>query len=115
MQKTVNIIGGGMAGLCAGSYLQMNGYKVTVFEMNSTPGGVCTSWLRGNYTVDLCIHWLVGSGSGSSFYDRWNELINLEEIKFNCLSALGEWFFRGYYVVERHWSCYHCLLNHPIE
>ena len=33
----------------------------------------------------------------------------------NCLSALGEWFFRGYYVVERHWSCYHCLLNHPIE
>ena len=34
---------------------------------------------------------------------------------FNCLSALGEWFFRGYYVVERHWSCYHCLLNHPIE
>ena len=35
--------------------------------------------------------------------------------KFNCLSALGEWFFRGYYVVERHWSCYHCLLNHPIE
>ena len=35
--------------------------------------------------------------------------------KINCLSALGEWFFRGYYVVERHWSCYHCLLNHPIE
>ena len=35
--------------------------------------------------------------------------------KVNCLSALGEWFFRGYYVVERHWSCYHCLLNHPIE
>ena len=34
---------------------------------------------------------------------------------FYCLSALGEWFFRGYYVVERHWSCYHCLLNHPIE
>jgi phytoene dehydrogenase-like protein len=80
--KKVNIIGGGMAGLCAGSYLQMNGYDVTIFEMNSTPGGVCTSWKRGNYTVDLCIHWLVGSGPESSFYERWSELIDLGEIKF---------------------------------
>lgn len=80
--KKVNIVGGGMAGLCAGSYLQMNGYDVTIFEMNNTPGGVCTSWHRENYTVDLCLHWLVGSGRGSSFYDRWSELIDLEEIKF---------------------------------
>lgn len=28
--RKVNIIGGGMAGLCAGSYLQMNGYDVTI-------------------------------------------------------------------------------------
>jgi phytoene dehydrogenase-like protein len=80
--KKVNIIGGGMAGLCAGSYLQMNGYDVTIFETNSTPGGVCTSWQRGNYIVDLCIHWLVGSGPASSFYERWSELIDLDELKF---------------------------------
>src|SRR6516225_8557929 len=80
--KKVNIIGGGMAGLCAGSYLQMNGYDVTIFETNSTPGGVCTSWQRGNYIVDLCIHWLVGSGPASSFYERWSELIDLDEFKF---------------------------------
>lgn len=80
--KKINIIGGGMAGLCAGSYLRMNDYDVTIFEMNSTPGGVCTSWQRGDYTVDLCIHWLVGSGPASSFYDRWSELIDLDELKF---------------------------------
>jgi phytoene dehydrogenase-like protein len=80
--KTVNIIGGGMAGLCAGCYLQMNGYDVTIFEMNNTPGGVCTSWKRGDYTVDLCLHWLVGSGGGSTLHERWNELIDLDDFRF---------------------------------
>ncbi|HWA34685.1 MAG TPA: NAD(P)/FAD-dependent oxidoreductase [Cyclobacteriaceae bacterium] len=81
-QKKVIIIGGGMAGLCAGTYLRMNGYDTTIFEMNATPGGLCTSWKRGDYTVDLCIHWLVGSGPSSSFYGRWNELIRMDEIQF---------------------------------
>lgn len=81
-QKKVIIIGGGMAGLSAGTYLRMNGYDTTIFEMNSTPGGLCTSWEHGKYKVDLCIHWLVGSGSNSSFYQRWNELINMDDIQF---------------------------------
>lgn len=80
--KTVNIIGGGMAGLCAGCYLQMNGYDVTIFEMNSTPGGVCTSWKRGEYTIDLCLHWLVGSRANSGLHERWNELIDLNDFRF---------------------------------
>ncbi|SEN15983.1 Phytoene dehydrogenase-related protein [Chitinophaga rupis] len=80
--KTISIIGGGMAGLCAGCYLLMNGYDVTIYEMNSTPGGVCTSWKRGDYTVDLCVQWLVGSGPASSFYERWNELIDIGNIRF---------------------------------
>ncbi|WP_394330555.1 NAD(P)-binding protein [Mucilaginibacter paludis] len=28
-----------MAGLCASCYLGMNDYQVTIYEMNSTPGG----------------------------------------------------------------------------
>ena len=80
--KHVIIIGGGMGGLSAGTYLRMNGYDTTIFEMSGNPGGLCTSWERKNYKVDLCIHWLVGSGKGSSFYERWNELIRMEEIRF---------------------------------
>ncbi len=30
--KTINIIGAGIAGLSAGCYLQMNGYKTRSFE-----------------------------------------------------------------------------------
>lgn len=70
-----------MAGLSAGAYLQMNGFDTRIFELNETPGGVCTSWKRGDYTVDWCIHWLVGSGSSDSFYERWSELIDISKIE----------------------------------
>ena len=80
--KRVIIIGGGMAGLSAGTYLRMNGYETTIYEMNATPGGLCTSWQRENYIVDLCIHFLVGSKPGTGFYEKWNELIDLNEIRF---------------------------------
>lgn len=81
MKKKVLIIGGGMAGLSAGAYLLMNDYDVEIFELNRVAGGVCTAWQRGDYTVDLCIHWLVGTGSASSFYDKWNELTPMEDIE----------------------------------
>lgn len=81
MRKKVLIIGGGMAGMSAGAYLQMNGFDTEIFELNSTPGGVCTSWKRGDYTVDWCVHWLVGSGNSDSFYERWNELIDMNTIE----------------------------------
>ncbi|MCB0557464.1 MAG: NAD(P)/FAD-dependent oxidoreductase [Lewinellaceae bacterium] len=82
MKKKVIIIGSGMAGLSAGCYLRMNGYETDLFEMQDVPGGVCTSWRRGEYTVDFCLHWLVGSGSANSFYNRWSELIDMEHIQF---------------------------------
>ena len=81
-QKKIIIIGGGMAGLSAATYLRMCGYETTIFEMNATPGGLCTSWDHGKYKVDLCIHWLVGSGPSNSFYSRWNELICLDDLQF---------------------------------
>ena len=74
MGKSIIIIGAGIAGLSAGCYGQMNGYSTRIFEMHTKPGGVCTSWKRKGYTIDGCMHWLVGSGPASSFYRIWEEL-----------------------------------------
>ena len=74
MGKSIIIIGAGIAGLSAGCYGQMNGYRTSIFEMHDKPGGLCTSWQRKKYTFDLCIHWLVGSASASGFYHIWQEL-----------------------------------------
>jgi phytoene dehydrogenase-like protein len=79
MTKIV-IIGGGMAGLTAGCYLQMNGYETEIFEMHNIPGGLCTSWSRKDYIFDGCIHFLFGSNKPNQFYDLWQEVIDLTKL-----------------------------------
>lgn len=37
------IIGAGFAGLAAGIYAQMNGYRTRIFGMHVRPGGLCTA------------------------------------------------------------------------
>jgi len=72
--KSIIIIGAGFAGLSTGIYGQMNGYKTQIFEMHDQPGGLCTSWKRKGYTIDGCIHWLVGSSPTSGFNAMWQEV-----------------------------------------
>ena len=82
MDKSIIIIGAGIAGLSAGCYGQMNGYRTHIFEMDTRPGGVCTSWKRKGYIIDGCMHWLVGSGPTSNFYRIWEELGIIQNHQF---------------------------------
>ena len=74
MGKRVLVIGAGIAGLSAASYLQRNGFDTEIFELHTQPGGLCTAWKRGGYTFDGCIHWLMGSGKSSNLHEIWKEL-----------------------------------------
>ncbi len=78
----INIIGAGVSGLSVGCYLQMNGFETHIFEKNPVSGGLCTSWQRGEYTFDGCIHWLLGSNPSNPFYKLWSELIDMDSIRF---------------------------------
>jgi phytoene dehydrogenase-like protein len=78
----VLIIGAGISGLTAGCYLQMNGFETEIFEKHDLPGGLCTSWEKGEFTIDGCAHWILGSDKGSGFYHMWSELLNLKKIPF---------------------------------
>ena len=82
MKNRVNIIGAGISGLCVGCYLQMNGFEVQIFEKHSIPGGLCTSWKKGEYTVDGSIHWILGSNDKDGFFDMWNEILDVKKIPF---------------------------------
>lgn len=73
-EKHIIIIGAGIAGLSAGCYGQMNGYKVHIFEQNTTPGGLCTSWERKGFTINSGLAFLGGSGSGTDIFHIWKEL-----------------------------------------
>jgi phytoene dehydrogenase-like protein len=78
MPQSVLIIGAGIAGLSAACYAQMNGYQATCFELHHIPGGLCTSWRRGDYVFDGSIRYLTGVHPESKIHRLWEELGVLE-------------------------------------
>src|SRR5512146_1320654 len=87
--KTILIIGAGVSGLCAGIYGQLNGYQTRIVEAHKIPGGLVTAWRRKGYLVDLCIHWLAGSGPGLHLHRYWNEIGLLEGREFIQVDQYG--------------------------
>ena len=77
-EKTIAIIGAGIAGLSAGCYSRMNGFDVDIYESHDKPGGMCTSWKRKDYVFDYCIHNLAGTSMRSGLHPIWRELGALE-------------------------------------
>jgi phytoene dehydrogenase-like protein len=73
-EKSIIIIGAGIAGLATGIYGRMNEYNTHIFEMNIKPGGLCTAWERQEYVIDGCLHWLVGTSSASNYHHFWQEV-----------------------------------------
>jgi len=71
-KKKIIIIGGGVAGLSAGIYAQMNGFDSQIVEMHGIAGGLCTAWYRKGYKFDYSIQWLVGSKYGV-FHDIYRD------------------------------------------
>ncbi len=73
MNKKVLIIGGGISGLAAGTYLKYNGYDAVILEKNHVLGGACIGWERKDCYIDGCIHWMTGINPKSRYYDLWRE------------------------------------------
>jgi phytoene dehydrogenase-like protein len=88
-QKSILIVGAGVAGLCAGIYGQMNGYQTRIYEQHKFPGGLVTAFRRKGFLVDVCVHWLTGSGPGIHLHRYWNEVGLLEGRKFIPLESYG--------------------------
>ncbi len=80
--KKVVIIGGGIAGLCAGVYLRKCGFETEILEMHTIPGGLATAWKKGGYTFENCVHWLVGSKPGGTMNTWWREVFDIDRITF---------------------------------
>ena len=73
-EKSILIIGAGLAGLSAGCYGQMNGYRTRILEHHSEPGGVATAWKHGSYLIDGGIHYLMGHRPGQACHGLYREL-----------------------------------------
>ncbi|HOT89989.1 MAG TPA: NAD(P)/FAD-dependent oxidoreductase [Anaerolineae bacterium] len=82
-EKTILVIGAGMAGLSAGCYAQMNGFRSQIFELHTIPGGLCTSWRRKDYVFDGSIRYLSGTDPQTKIHELWTELGLLEGRTFH--------------------------------
>jgi phytoene dehydrogenase-like protein len=78
----VVVIGGGVAGLCAGVYALRCGYEVELLEMHDRLGGLATSWRREGYTFETCLHWLLGSNPERRMHAHWREVFNIDRLRF---------------------------------
>ena len=68
------IVGGGVAGLSAGIFAEQAGHHAIVMERCASAGGNLTGWRRGAYTVDNCVHWLIGTREGSADRRLWEDV-----------------------------------------
>lgn len=73
-EKSVIIIGAGLAGLAAGCYARMNGYAAHILEHHTDPGGVAKAWKHGDYLIDGGVHYLMGHRPGLACHKMYREL-----------------------------------------
>lgn len=76
------IVGGGIAGLCAGVYGVRCGYDVELLEMHDRPGGLATNWYRNGYTFETCLYWLLGSNPQRKMHAHWREVFDIGRLTF---------------------------------
>ena len=84
--RSVLVIGAGLAGLSTGVYARLNGYPVHVLERHTISGGVCTSWKRKGFEIDGCIHWLMGCTPGSEMRRIYEEVGAWDEARLAPIS-----------------------------
>lgn len=68
-QKSAAIIGAGIGGIATSIFLARNGYKVTVFEKNSAPGGRCGQMVKDGHRFDLGATMLMMPGIYREIFD----------------------------------------------
>ena len=90
-EKTVIIIGAGLAGLATGIYAQMNGYQAHIFEHGSQPGGVSATWKRQEYTIDGGIHFYLGYRPGQPVNDLYRELGVYQADQYREIKTYGRY------------------------
>lgn len=88
-EKSILIIGAGLAGLSAGCYAQMNGYRSHIFEHHTAPGGVAAAWKRQGYLIDGGIHFLMGHRPGQPIYEMYRELGTAQANRFLDMTTYG--------------------------
>lgn len=90
-ERSVVVIGAGLAGLAAGVYARLCGYETTVLEHAGQPGGVAAWWRRGDWLVDGGIHFLAGWRPGDAYHELYRQLGTAQAGSVVPMTEYGRW------------------------
>ena len=82
MHSDVLIIGGGLGGLSAGSYLSLKGISVTLVEEQTQVGGYAIAFKRDEFVFDVALHAIPGCGPTQPFHDILSQLSIADDLTF---------------------------------
>jgi phytoene dehydrogenase-like protein len=88
-ERSIIIVGAGLAGLATGCYAQMNGYQSRIYEHHIHPGGVAAAWRRGEYLIDGGIHFVMGHKPGTGLHGLYRQLGIVPAVSFKDLTTYG--------------------------
>ena len=70
----VIVVGAGLGGLSAATFLSQAGKRVLLLEKHNVPGGYASSFLRGRFEFDVALHELSGVGGEEPHGPLWGFL-----------------------------------------
>jgi glycine betaine catabolism B len=70
----VIVVGAGLGGLSAATFLSQAGKRVLLLEKHNVPGGYASSFLRGRFEFDVALHELSGVGGEETRGPLWGFL-----------------------------------------
>lgn len=76
MPKQVIVIGSGFAGLSAACNLAADGFRVTVLEKNSVPGGRARKFEQDGFMFDMGPSWYWMPGVFEQFFERFGKKVS---------------------------------------
>ena len=85
MSSSVIIVGSGFAGLSAASFMAKAGWKVTVIEKNSGPGGRARQLKKDGFTFDMGPSWYWMPDVFKNYFEKL--LIRYEATSFTACSS----------------------------
>lgn len=96
MAKHIIVIGGGIAGLNAGIEFLQHGYTVSLYEKNPDVGGLCSGYFVDGYSIDACLHWLMGTKPKTVLNALWRNIDALnDDVEVSHLPYFCSFEYRG--------------------
>jgi 3-oxoacyl-[acyl-carrier-protein] synthase II len=87
--KTAVVVGSGMGGLTAARLLQQAGYRVTVCEQHTRPGGMLHRFFREGVAYDTGFHYCGSIAAGQPLGQILRHLGVFDELEFHALDPAG--------------------------